>query len=515
MKKMLITILFASVVYLAGCCCKKEQARQMEEPPAATAPAVSENPCAAAAIAKNAQSYPISNLGGAIRLEKMLPEHVNINAPFEYRMNVTNLTDQELTNVVVSDYIPAELAIENSTPEMQKIKDGFVAWNLGKLEPKGSRTISMQATAKSTGSLSTCASVSYDCSACAKINVVEPKLELTKQAPSEILACDRIPLKYVIRNTGSGAACDITIEEKLQAGLQTAEGGKTISFKLESLAAGESKEFEAMVDATKPGTYSGKATASASNLVAVESGVTNTVVNKPVLAIESTAPSEQYLGRTLSYNITVKNTGNGMAENAVLVTSVPENVKFMSATEGGNFTHMSPGKVTWNIGALAPNASKTVRMELSSDQPGEVSTTATANAKCAEAVTSSSQIKVAGIAAILLEVIDSPDPIEIGQNVTYTVKVTNQGSAADTAIRINCMLEKGMEYVTSDGPTKATVDGGKISFEALPSLAPKGNVEWKIIVKASDAGDMRFKATMNSEQLGRPVEETESTKFYK
>ncbi len=517
MKKMLITILFASVVYLAGCNCDK-QATHMKAAPApapATSAVAQQSPCDAATIAKSAQSYPVSNLGGAIRLEKMLPEHVNINAPFEYRINVTNLTDQELTNVVVSDYIPAELVLENSTPEMQKMKDGFVAWNLGKLEPKGSRTISMQATAKSVGSLSTCASVSYDCSACAKINVVEPKLELAKQAPSEILACDRIPLRYVIRNTGSGAACDITIEEKLQAGLQTTEGGNAISFKVASLLPGESREFEAMVDATKPGTYSGKATASASDMAAVESGITKTVVNKPVLAIESAAPSEQYLGRTLSFDITVKNTGDGMAENAVVVTSVPEDVKFISATEGGNFTHMSPGKVTWNIGALAPNASKTVRMELSSEQIGEVATTATANAKCAEAVTSLSKTKVAGIAAILLEVVDSPDPIEVGQNVVYTVSVTNQGSAADTAIRINCMLEKGMEYVSSEGPTKATVEEGKISFGALASIAPKGTAVWKVTVKASEAGDMRFKATMNSDQLSRPVEETEATKFYK
>jgi uncharacterized repeat protein (TIGR01451 family) len=512
MNKILITtILLASMVYLAGCC-HKEQARQMGEP---AAPAMAQSPCGAAAIATNTQSYPFSNMGGAIRLEKMIPEHVNINAPFEYRLNVTNLTDQELSNVVVSDYVPAGLTFQSSTPEMQKMKDGYVAWNIGKLEPKGSRTINVQAMATSTGSLSTCSMVSYDSSACAKINVVEPKLELAKQAPSEILSCDRMPLKYVIRNTGSGAACDVTIDEKLPAGLQTAEGSNAIRFNVGSLAPGESREFDVMVDVTNPGTYSGKATASASNLTIVESGATNTVVNKPVLAIESTAPSQQYLGRTLSYDITVKNTGDGIAENAVVIASVPENVQFKSATEGGNFTHMSPGKVTWNIGALAPNTSKTFRMELSSDQPGEVSTITTANAKCAEAVSSSSSTKVAGIAAILLEVVDSPDPIEVGQNVVYTVTVTNQGSAADTAIKINCMLEKGMEYVSSEGPTKATVSGGQISFEALSSLAPKANAEWKITVKASDVGDMRFKATMNSEQLGRPVEETESTKFYK
>jgi uncharacterized repeat protein (TIGR01451 family) len=256
--------------------------------------------------------------------------------------------------------------------------------------------------------------------------------------------------------------------------------------------------------------------ASASDIDAVESGITNTIVNKPALAIESTSPSEQYLGRTLSYDIVVKNTGDGIAEDAIVVASVPENVQFKSATSGGNFTHMSPGKVTWNIGAMAPNTSKTFRMELSSDQPGEVSTTATANAKCAEAVSSSSSTKVAGIPGILLTAVDDPDPVEVGQNVTYTVTITNQGTAADTSIRVICMLEQGMEYVSSSGPTEAKVDGYQISFNAVSSLAPKDKAEWKIIVKAMAAGDMRFKATLTSDQLSsRPVEKIEATTFYK
>ncbi len=71
----------------------------MDEPDARPWPRVR---VAAAAQQQTAQSYPFSNMGGAIRLEKMIPEHVNINAPFEYRINVTNLTDQELSNVVVS-----------------------------------------------------------------------------------------------------------------------------------------------------------------------------------------------------------------------------------------------------------------------------------------------------------------------------------------------------------------------------------------------------------------------------
>jgi len=511
MKKILMLIMFTTSVYLAGCQCNKQA---MEEP-ASPAPAMAPSPCAAAVSTIHAQSYPVSTMGGAVRLEKIIPEQVNANAPFEYRINVMNLTDNELKRVMVTDHVSADLAFENSKPDMQRMNNGSVVWDLGSLEPRGSRTITVNATAKSPGAISTCADVSYDCPTCTKISVVEPKLSLTRSTPAEILACDRLPIKYVIKNTGTGVACNVNINEQLPAGLQTAQGQNSITFSMESLGPGESREFDTMVDATRPGTYPGMATASAADIPSVDSGSSNTIVNKPVLAIDSTFPTQQYIGRSMSYDITVKNTGDGIAQDAVIVASVPDNAKFMSATDGGNYTHMSPGKVTWNIGALAPNSSKTVRMELMSDEPGEVASTTTANAKCAEAVSKAGQTKVAGIAAILLETVDDPDPVELGQNVTYTITITNQGSAMDTSIRMSCMLEQGMEYVSSSGPTKASVNAGTISFEPLSSLSPKEKAVWKLVVKAVGAGDMRLKTILTSDQMSRPAEKTEPTTFYK
>lgn len=508
MKKMLLIALLISGICLIGCQCGKKKPKETS-----IAPTGDKSPCAAAQISKTSYSYPISAEGGAIRLEKLIPEQININSPFEYRIDVTNLTEHQLTSVVVSDTVPDDLEFQSSIPDMQKT-EGAVVWQLGTLEPKTTRTISAVVSAKNTGSLSSCANVSYDRPACAAINIVEPKLALTKVAPTTILACDRIPLRYIIQNTGTGAACGIAIEEKLPQGLQTAQGDNIITLNVASLSPGESQEFEMMVDATGPGTYSGKATASAMDLPAVESKVTETIVNKPVLTLESSSPENQYVGRPVAYEITVTNNGDGIAEDAVLTASVPDNVEFINATEGGDYTHSSPGKVTWNIGQLAPNSSKTVKMEFSSQQPGEVSSTITANAHCAETVSTSDQTSVTGIPAILLEVIDSPDPIELGQDVTYTIKVTNQGSAANSDIKISCMLEEGMEYVASGGPTEAEVKGNNINFQPLASLAPEEIAEWNVTVKATGAGDMRFKTTLTEAQLDRPVEETEATKFY-
>jgi hypothetical protein len=81
-------------------------------------------------------------------------------------------------------------------------------------------------------------------------------------------------------------------------------------------------------------------------------------------------------------------------------------------------------------------------------------------------------------------------------------------------IIISALLEDTMEYVSSSGPTQATVSGNKIVFEPLATLAKDGQASWKVNVKAIGEGDVRFRATMNTDELGRVVLETEATRFY-
>ena len=56
--------------------------------------------------------------------------------------------------------------------------------------------------------------------------------------------------------------------------------------------------------------------------------------------------------------------------------------------------------------------------------------------------------------------------------------------------------------------------GNTVTFQPLPSLAPKAKATWRVTVKALKAGDVRFTAVMNTDQLTRPVQETEATHLY-
>jgi hypothetical protein len=141
---------------------------------------------------------------------------------------------------------------------------------------------------------------------------------------------------------------------------------------------------------------------------------------------------------------------------------------------------------------------------------------ATARAHCAAAVDARMQTRVEGIPAILLEVIDVEDPIEVGADVTYVITVTNQGSAPGTNISIIAQLEDTQRIVTTGGATTASrsPDGRTVTFSPLKYLAPKQRAKWEMKIKAVREGDVRMRVQMQSDQIGRPVIETEATTFY-
>jgi len=342
--------------------------------------------------------------------------------------------------------------------------------------------------------------------------VVQPELKITKEGPSEVMICDTIPYTVVVSNTGTGAAQNVRIKDTLPSGLKTMSGEDYVEHNVGTLNAGESREVTMNVKADRTGTFDNSASAVAEGNLSADSNSTTTVVTQPVLTVTKTCPAKRYLGRNITYNIVVTNEGNGPAVNTTLDDCIPTNTTMVSASDGGT---VSERGALWDLGTLQPRESKELSVTVRADSLGEAENCAAASAECADTVKECCVTVVSGIPAILLEVIDIADPIEIGSNETYEIRVTNQGTATDSNISIVCTLETGtMEYVSSDGPTTGSSMGNTVTFEPLPALASKNTATWRVNVRAVGEGDVRFKVTLNSDQLDRDVQETESTNFY-
>lgn len=230
-----------------------------------------------------------------------------------------------------------------------------------------------------------------------------------------------------------------------------------------------------------------------------------------VLGLECSAPSEVVIGRPAELCLTVRNTGN---------TAEPEAVVSVPLAPGANATRISDegkvidGAVVWRLGNLDAGASRRVCADFTLRQLGSMSYHATAQGRLGNSIASDCSTKVAGIPAILLELIDLEDPIEIGKNVTYDIKVTNQGSATGTHVRVVCKLPASQQFISGSGATEVHATDSTITFEPLAALEPKAVAEWRVVVKAVAAEDARFSLELTSDQFERPILENESTRQY-
>lgn len=244
---------------------------------------------------------------------------------------------------------------------------------------------------------------------------------------------------------------------------------------------------------------------------AAASGATESALLKgPALDISKTCPKLRYVGRDATFEIVVTNRGDGPAANVVVTDAVPTGVEFLSADSDGK---REGNNVVWRIASLDAGQSRTLKVNVKCNQITTVKNTATVT-WCAEA-TATCEFPVQGVPAVLLECVDDPDPIEVGGQVTYTIAVTNQGTAMDSNVRLVCTLPPELEFVKCGGATEAKADGATVKFAPLASLAPKARAEWKLTAKGVKTGDVRFRVEMQTDQIGTtPVMETESTHVY-
>ncbi|HAI12195.1 MAG TPA: hypothetical protein DCM28_10860 [Phycisphaerales bacterium] len=454
--------------------------------------------------------WPTGNLAtSSILVEKCAPSTVQVGMPFDFTIKVKNLTGVALKNVIVKDDVPSSFNVSAVSIKPNTSGNNMV-WNFGVLPAGAEKTIVITGTPTAAGKLENCLAVSHELDTCVALNVVAPALKLEKTAPASVLKCDPIPYKLTVTNTGVGDARNVVINDTLPDGIVTEDGKKNVSINVGTLPAGKSMSYTVNAKATKTGTFTNAASANAvGGLTANASSTTN--VLSPDLKITKTGPAMRFLGRPVDYTITVTNTGNGVARDVVIQDIIPAGATSIATSDGGQ---LSGGKITWMAGDLAPAASKTVTVKVVGNQLGTIVNTASASAYCAEAVTATAKTQIKGIPAILLECVDLVDPVEVGAETTYVITVTNQGSLTGTNIRLVVNLEDTAQYVSTAGPTTASVNGKTITLAPLPTLAPKERQSWQIKVKAVGSGDVRFSVDMNSDQIDRPVKETESTNFY-
>src|SRR5439155_9229173 len=122
--------------------------------------------------------------------------------------------------------------------------------------------------------------------------------------------------------------------------------------------------------------------------------------------------------------------------------------------------------------------------------------------------------RVEGLSALLMELVDLDDPLEVGASTSYEIRVTNTGTKTETNLQLICEVPEKMEFLGAKGAGGMAfkAQGREITFEPLPKLAPRADAIYRVNVKGTAPGDLRFRARIKADGLTEPVLKEESTK---
>ena len=226
------------------------------------------------------------------------------------------------------------------------------------------------------------------------------------------------------------------------------------------------------------------------------------------LGIDCSVPDKIVVGRKLRVCLTVHNTGNQVEPKTVITLALPAGAVPTATTDNGFLTNNS---VQWEIADLPANSTKQVCAVLKPVQAGTLVFNSTATGTTVPAAHSDCATVVTGIPAILLEKADDPDPVQIGSNTTYTVKVTNQGTADDSNVQVVVEVAPELVPLTS---SEGSISGNTVTLPVVAKLAAKQAVTYTIVAKGMIAGDGHTKFTLSSDILKSPIDAEESTTVY-
>jgi uncharacterized repeat protein (TIGR01451 family) len=125
-----------------------------------------------------------------------------------------------------------------------------------------------------------------------------------------------------------------------------------------------------------------------------------------------------------------------------------------------------------------------------------------------------SVLQVDGVPAVSFEVANVDNPAEVGKEVTYEIRVLNQGTCPLTNVRLVSAMSEGLSITSVTGPAKHQLNGQTIVFDAIPKLAVKADMVIRVKAKGTVAGDLRCRVQLSCDQLKQPVLKEESTVFF-
>jgi uncharacterized repeat protein (TIGR01451 family) len=314
-------------------------------------------------------------------------------------------------------------------------------------------------------------------------------LSVVKDGPARSAADSDVTYTIAMTNGGPVDAENVTLSDTLPGtmtfvSLEQTGGpalscstpavgsGGTITCTIATFAAGETATFT-LVGHIPPQTTSGTAfenrvTVSGSSLDPNEennSGQSTLFVSSVDVSLTKSGPQTVNAAETISYTITITNAGPDFAEFVELVDEIPANSTFTSLTQnsGPSANCLQPaaggtGSVHCTIGLLTVDTPAVFTLVVTAGTSGDVVNTATVTTASFDTDPSNQEGSVTTTISPLADLAvtkNGPAAAAAGENVTYTITLTNNGPSAASTVSLTDTLPANttlVSFTQNSGP---------------------------------------------------------------
>ena len=415
-------------------------------------------------------------------------ENPNFGDAVTYTVTVTNNGIVDAKHVVVVDHLDKGLKyISSSHNGVYDAATHTVTWIVD-IDIGSSIDLTVTAVADEYGVLTNDVTVGDKT---ASVDVVVPEITPDKTANiANPNFGDNVTYTVTVSNEGIGDANNVVIVDRLGEGLtfvSASDNGvwdpvkRTVTW-IVDLAKGESKTFK--VNATVSG-YG-----NVTNSLVVGNKTAGVNVTVPEINPDKTVNvANPNFGDDVTYSVTVTNVGIGDAKGVVVKDTLGKGLKFISAT--GNYTFDEATNTIMWIVDLAKGESKTFKVNATVVGYGNVTNTVIVGNK-----TFNKNVTVPEINPN--KTVNNEIP-NFGDNVTYTVRVTNDGIADANNVVVCDILGKGLKFLNADGNFTYDEKTGTITW--IVDLAKGETKTFNVNVTVLSYGDLSNKVVVGNKTV--------------
>jgi uncharacterized repeat protein (TIGR01451 family) len=335
--------------------------------------------------------------------------------------------------------------------------------------------------------------------------------------PDPVVFGNNVTYTISLENFGPDTATAVSLSHTLPSGFTfvsaistqgTCSGGVFVVCNIGTMLNGGTAQVTVVAQANRAGLVDStvSVTSSVEDPTLADNSDTETtnVTRDNDLTLTKTAPASAVRTNNFQYSLTVRNNGTVNATNVVVSDTLPTQVTFVSATPSQGSCSFASGDVTCNLGTLAGQADATITITVTAATiSGGFNNTATVTATEADpdlANNSDTAVtQIIGTADISVTKLDTPDPVALGQDLTYTIVVTNNGPDPSTNVELFDVLPDDVQFVSvSTSFAGVCTQGSGMVSCGFPDLGAEESVTVIIVVKPTAICDLVNSVSVNN-----------------